>query len=75
MGLRPVRGILLYGPPGCSKTMIVRALATETCFNFISIKVSFCLTLIIHYCRLFVGSGNIQQVGRRFGEGNKTGLL
>ena len=47
MGLRPVRGILLYGPPGCSKTMIVRALATETCFNFISIKVSFYLTLII----------------------------
>lgn len=38
MGVRPPRGILMYGPPGCSKTLIARALATESGLNFIAIK-------------------------------------
>jgi SpoVK/Ycf46/Vps4 family AAA+-type ATPase len=37
-GLDMDRGALLYGPPGCSKTMLSQALATESGFNFISIK-------------------------------------
>lgn len=38
IGLSAPAGVLLYGPPGCGKTLIAKAVSNESKANFISIK-------------------------------------
>src|SRR3989344_4472158 len=51
-------GIILYGPPGCGKTFIVRKLAEELGYNFFEIKHSDLSTPFIH--------GSVGNIGKAF---------
>ncbi|PLB50518.1 AAA-domain-containing protein [Aspergillus steynii IBT 23096] len=41
------KGVLLYGPPGCSKTLTVKALATEAGLNFLAVKGAEILSMFV----------------------------
>jgi AAA family ATPase len=38
LGVRAPKGVLLCGPPGCSKTVLVRATAAESGVNFVAVR-------------------------------------
>jgi ribosome biogenesis ATPase len=52
VGIDAPCGVLLWGPPGCGKTLLAKAVANESRANFISVKGPELLNKVIHY--LFV---------------------
>lgn len=38
VGIRPPSGVLMFGPPGCSKTLMARAVASNAGLNFLAVK-------------------------------------
>ena len=38
LGIDPPKGVIIYGPPGCGKTLLARAVATESEANFLAIN-------------------------------------
>jgi len=38
LGIKPPSGLLMIGPPGCSKTLMARAAASEAKLNFLAVK-------------------------------------
>jgi AAA family ATPase len=56
LGVRAPKGVLLCGPPGCSKTVLVRATAAESGVNFVAVRGP----EVSRLCSsLSIGSGNI----------------
>eukprot|EP00210_Caulerpa_lentillifera_P000595 g576.t1 len=47
LGINSPRGVLLFGPPGCSKTLLAKAIASQTGMNFISVKGSELLSAFV----------------------------
>ncbi|KIM20216.1 hypothetical protein M408DRAFT_82376, partial [Serendipita vermifera MAFF 305830] len=48
VGISAPAGVLLWGPPGCGKTLLAKAVASESRANFISVKVPELLNKVHH---------------------------
>lgn len=52
IGIDPPRGVLMYGPPGCGKTMLAKAVAANTAASFIRVVGS-------EFVQKYLGEGNV----------------
>lgn len=59
-GIKPLNGILFYGPPGCGKTFIAKQLAAELGYTFFEIKPSDLASIYVH--------GTQEKIGKLFTE-------
>lgn len=57
-GIKPLNGILFYGPPGCGKTFIAKQLAAEIGYTFFEIKPSDLASVYVH--------GTQEKIGKLF---------
>ena len=57
-GIKPLNGLLFYGPPGCGKTFIAKQLATELGYTFFEIKPSDLASVYVH--------GTQEKIGKLF---------
>ncbi|MBE0442084.1 AAA family ATPase [Psychrobacter sp. FME13] len=57
-GIKPLNGLLFYGPPGCGKTFIAKQLAAELGYTFFEIKPSDLASTYVH--------GTQEKIGKLF---------
>lgn len=57
VGISAPAGVLLWGPPGCGKTLLAKAVASESRANFISVKGPELLNKVWHTCVLVNSTG------------------
>jgi len=50
IGIDPPNGVLFYGPPGCGKTLLAKAVATETKATFVKVVAS-------EFVKKYIGEG------------------
>ena len=74
LGVKPPKGVLLYGPPGCSKTILARACACESGVNFVAVKGPEVLHISYNFFFSFIYFLALEQICWRVGESSTRNI-